>query len=109
MPTTNRTNNTNTTRSVIIPPPTDGSSEPEGPVTLSGEPAAQKFIRDVVYFILAVLFVGFLTALISVITIWVQSLKEKSASYEELKTQIIQQRNDIDIITKGLQVKHIIQ
>lgn len=85
------------TTGVELPPSSlNGDSGGSSPTQQdTGVTRAQKMVQDIVFAVVIVLFLGFLGAVISLVTIWVQSFNDKSASYQSLNNEIIDQRNDI--------------
>src|SRR3989344_5226304 len=82
----------------ISPPPTGGKKpkpkEEKEPTT--GDTWTVKILKDIVYFVLAVMFMGVLAMLVATITLYIQSFNSKQATYQSLVDKVntlIEQNN----------------
>lgn len=76
---------------------------PQKPV--EGEPAEQKFVRDVVYYLVIILFIGFATTFLAAGTLLWQAWTQKAATYQDLVNQVNSENQKIDNLTQQLQKK----
>lgn len=92
----------------LIPPPTPPSGLETQPPAQTGSMFGTKVIQDIIVGVIVVLFIGFAAAFIAVGGMIVNYEAEHQASYEALKEQVANTNAKIDIITNGLQQKHIL-
>lgn len=69
----------------------------------SGNAFTVKILKDVVYYVLIIMFIGVGTMFIATVTLFVQSFNSKQASYENLSNQVTSQNAKIDTLTQSLQ------
>ncbi len=83
----------------------DKNNEEDKPT--QGSSFNAKILREIVYFVLIIMFIGVGTMFIAVVTLYIQSFHEKSSSYEDLKDQILLQNQKIDNLTEQLKTKKL--
>ncbi len=88
---------------------TDSSPEPQNVRAVApkekpteGEPASTKFVRDVVFYLVIILFIGFAATFVAAAAMLVDSWRSDKASNEELIKEISASNAKIDILTNEI-------
>jgi hypothetical protein len=64
----------------------------------SGESTRQKFVEDIIFFIIVVMFIGFATMFVAVGLMFITAFNEDYVSQEQLRDKIVESNAKIDLL-----------